>query len=77
MWPTAPSPPVRSHGRGGPCDCGRPHGDFFKYTYDEPVHLQSEMDGVRIISNSKCEFLQVRRSSRNALVSPCGNCAAL
>ncbi len=41
----------------------RPHGDFFKYTYDEPVHLQSEMDGVRIISNSKCEFLQVRRSS--------------
>jgi hypothetical protein len=23
-----------------------------------------EMDGVRIISNSKCEFLQVRRSSR-------------
>ena len=42
----------------------RPHGDFFKYTYDEPVHLQSEMDGVRIISNSKCEFLQVRRSSR-------------
>eukprot|EP01087_Luapelamoeba_hula_P005833 TRINITY_DN1587_c0_g2_i2.p1 TRINITY_DN1587_c0_g2~~TRINITY_DN1587_c0_g2_i2.p1 ORF type:complete len:935 (-),score=149.40 TRINITY_DN1587_c0_g2_i2:178-2655(-) len=31
---------------------------WIRYAYDEPVHLIPECDGVRIISNKKCEFLQ-------------------
>ncbi|KAL6073866.1 Vacuolar protein sorting-associated protein 16 [Balamuthia mandrillaris] len=35
-----------------------PHGDWIKYTYDEPLYLIPECDGVRVITNKKCEFLQ-------------------
>jgi len=35
-----------------------PRADIIKYTYDEPLHLVPEVDGIRIISNEKCEFLQ-------------------
>jgi hypothetical protein len=35
-----------------------PYGDWIKYTYEEPIYLIPECDGVRIISNQKCEFLQ-------------------
>uniref|UniRef100_A0A7S4PFI6 Vacuolar protein sorting-associated protein 16 homolog n=1 Tax=Guillardia theta TaxID=55529 RepID=A0A7S4PFI6_GUITH len=34
-----------------------PYGDWVKYAYDEAVFLLPEMDGVRIISSSRCEFL--------------------
>ena len=36
-----------------------PYGDWVKYTYDEPAVLAAECDGVRIITKSKHEFLQV------------------
>ncbi|KAG0268380.1 hypothetical protein DFQ27_006874 [Actinomortierella ambigua] len=35
-----------------------PHGDWIKYTYDDAIYLIPEIDGVRIISSEKCEFLQ-------------------
>jgi vacuolar protein sorting-associated protein 16 len=35
-----------------------PAGDWIKYSYEEPIELISECDGVRILSNSLCEFLQ-------------------
>ncbi|EFJ24200.1 hypothetical protein SELMODRAFT_101752 [Selaginella moellendorffii] len=35
-----------------------PYGDWTKYTYDEPVVLIPECDGVRILSNTFMEFLQ-------------------
>eukprot|EP00005_Dracoamoeba_jomungandri_P004307 CAMPEP_0174258998 /NCGR_PEP_ID=MMETSP0439-20130205/7888_1 /TAXON_ID=0 /ORGANISM="Stereomyxa ramosa, Strain Chinc5" /LENGTH=793 /DNA_ID=CAMNT_0015342709 /DNA_START=252 /DNA_END=2633 /DNA_ORIENTATION=+ len=35
-----------------------PNNDWIKYTYDNPVHLIAECDGVRIITNTSCEFLQ-------------------
>ncbi|CAG8571415.1 7902_t:CDS:10, partial [Paraglomus occultum] len=35
-----------------------PFGDFIKYSYDETIYLIPEVDGVRIISSDKCEFLQ-------------------
>ncbi|KAI8644677.1 Vps16, C-terminal region-domain-containing protein [Parasitella parasitica] len=35
-----------------------PFGDWIKYTYEDPIYLASEIDGVRIISNDKCELLQ-------------------
>eukprot|EP00762_Andalucia_godoyi_P003514 ANDGO_04278.mRNA.1 Vacuolar protein sorting-associated protein 16 homolog len=35
-----------------------PYGDFEKFMFDGPVHLVSEVDGLRIISNTSCEFLQ-------------------
>ncbi|KAI8983029.1 Vps16, N-terminal region-domain-containing protein [Pilobolus umbonatus] len=35
-----------------------PFGDWIKYTYEDPIYLASEIDGVRIISNEKCELLQ-------------------
>lgn len=35
-----------------------PNGDFYKKTYDGPIHLVSEIDGIRIITNDTCEFLQ-------------------
>lgn len=34
-----------------------PYGDWIKYSYEEPLHLIPECDGVRIITNSACEFL--------------------
>ena len=34
-----------------------PHGDWVKYSYRSPLVLVPECDGVRIISNEKCEFL--------------------
>eukprot|EP01118_Nematostelium_gracile_P020450 TRINITY_DN9916_c0_g1_i1.p1 TRINITY_DN9916_c0_g1~~TRINITY_DN9916_c0_g1_i1.p1 ORF type:complete len:794 (-),score=201.81 TRINITY_DN9916_c0_g1_i1:37-2124(-) len=34
-----------------------PNGEWFQYQYDEPLHLYSEPDGVRILSNTKTEFL--------------------
>ncbi|KAJ3670766.1 hypothetical protein LUZ60_008192 [Juncus effusus] len=34
-----------------------PAGDPVRYTYDEPVQLIAECDGVRILSNSSMEFL--------------------
>lgn len=35
-----------------------PFGDWIKYTYEDPIYLASEIDGVRIISNDRCEVLQ-------------------
>lgn len=35
-----------------------PNGDPINYTYDEPIVLIPECDGVRILSNSSMEFLQ-------------------
>ncbi|KAJ3299233.1 hypothetical protein HK104_009629 [Borealophlyctis nickersoniae] len=35
-----------------------PFGDWIKYSYEGVVHLVPEFDGVRIISNDRCEFLQ-------------------
>ncbi|KAJ3186648.1 hypothetical protein HDU85_007468 [Gaertneriomyces sp. JEL0708] len=34
-----------------------PFGDWIKYAYEGTVHLVSEIDGLRIISSDKCEFL--------------------
>ncbi|SAM01302.1 hypothetical protein [Absidia glauca] len=35
-----------------------PFGDWIKFSYDDPIFLSSEIDGVRITSNDKCELLQ-------------------
>lgn len=35
-----------------------PRGDPVRYFYDEPIILNPECDGVRILSNSSMEFLQ-------------------
>ncbi|CEG84394.1 hypothetical protein RMATCC62417_18203 [Rhizopus microsporus] len=35
-----------------------PYGDWIKYSYEDPIYLVSEIDGVRIMSNDKCELLQ-------------------
>ncbi|KAK3809948.1 MAG: Vps16, N-terminal region-domain-containing protein [Benniella sp.] len=35
-----------------------PFGGWIKYTYDDAIHLVPEIDGVRVISSEKCEFLQ-------------------
>ncbi len=35
-----------------------PNGDWIKYPVEEPLHLIQEIDGVRIISQSQCEFLE-------------------
>ncbi|KND02893.1 tethering complex subunit VPS16 [Spizellomyces punctatus DAOM BR117] len=35
-----------------------PFGDWIKYSYEGIVHLVPEVDGVRIISDERCEFLQ-------------------
>ncbi|RHZ79068.1 hypothetical protein Glove_152g21 [Diversispora epigaea] len=35
-----------------------PFGDWIKYSYDDSIYLIPEVDGVRVISSDKCEFLQ-------------------
>jgi hypothetical protein len=35
-----------------------PFGDWIKYSYDDAIYLVPEIDGVRVISCDKCEFLQ-------------------
>ncbi|KAJ3129946.1 hypothetical protein HK098_007212 [Nowakowskiella sp. JEL0407] len=35
-----------------------PFGDWIKYSYEGVVQLVPEVDGVRIVTNEKCEFLQ-------------------
>lgn len=35
-----------------------PNGDYYKKTYEGPIHMVTEIDGIRIISNSACEFMQ-------------------
>eukprot|EP00002_Diphylleia_rotans_P004919 TRINITY_DN1382_c0_g2_i1.p1 TRINITY_DN1382_c0_g2~~TRINITY_DN1382_c0_g2_i1.p1 ORF type:complete len:828 (-),score=186.60 TRINITY_DN1382_c0_g2_i1:1462-3921(-) len=35
-----------------------PHGHWIKYTYEQPLVLVPEVDGVRIVSAEKTEFLQ-------------------
>ncbi|KAL9655445.1 hypothetical protein ABK040_016858 [Willaertia magna] len=35
-----------------------PNGDYSTFTYDSPIHLVTENDGVRVITNDTCEFLQ-------------------
>ncbi|KAI8591791.1 Vps16, N-terminal region-domain-containing protein [Geranomyces variabilis] len=35
-----------------------PFGDWIRYSFEGTVHLVAELDGVRIISSDKCEFLQ-------------------
>ena len=35
-----------------------PNGDYSTFTYDSPIHLVTEIDGVRVITNDTCEFLQ-------------------
>jgi hypothetical protein len=36
-----------------------PFGNWIKYAYTEPIVLVSEMDGLRIITNKKSEFLHL------------------
>lgn len=31
---------------------------WIKYSYEEPIHMVTEVDGARILSDSQCEFLQ-------------------
>ncbi|RUS27513.1 hypothetical protein BC938DRAFT_483137 [Jimgerdemannia flammicorona] len=35
-----------------------PFGDWIKYSYDDAIYLIPEVDGARIMSADKCEFLQ-------------------
>ncbi|KAJ6245541.1 vacuolar protein sorting vps16 [Anaeramoeba flamelloides] len=35
-----------------------PSQSYLQYYYYEPIHLVTEIDGTRIISNTKCEFLR-------------------
>lgn len=35
-----------------------PACEWIKYSYDEPIFLMTEIDGVRIFSSETCEFLQ-------------------
>jgi hypothetical protein len=35
-----------------------PNGDYQKFAYDGPIFMVTEIDGVRIITNDGCEFLQ-------------------
>ncbi|KAG0042078.1 hypothetical protein BGZ83_000922, partial [Gryganskiella cystojenkinii] len=35
-----------------------PFGGYLEYSYDDSIHLVPEIDGIRIISRDKCEFLQ-------------------
>ncbi|KAI9312452.1 Vps16, C-terminal region-domain-containing protein [Dichotomocladium elegans] len=35
-----------------------PFGDWIKFSYEDPIFLISEVDGVRIMSSDKCELLQ-------------------
>ncbi|KAF9172947.1 hypothetical protein BGX21_004216 [Mortierella sp. AD011] len=35
-----------------------PFGDWIKYSYDDAIFLIPEIDGIRVISSEKCEFLQ-------------------
>lgn len=35
-----------------------PFGDWIKFSYEGPIFLISEVDGVRIMSADKCEMLQ-------------------
>ncbi|KAI8887949.1 hypothetical protein K501DRAFT_174170 [Backusella circina FSU 941] len=44
-----------------------PFGDWIKYAYEDPIYLASEIDGVRIISNEKCELLQKVPSSTETI----------
>jgi hypothetical protein len=34
-----------------------PHAKWLKYEFAEPIHLVGEIDGLRILSPKKCEFL--------------------
>ena len=34
------------------------HADLIRYFYDGWVHLLADIDGVRLITNDVCEFLQ-------------------
>ncbi|RIB09211.1 Vps16, C-terminal region-domain-containing protein, partial [Gigaspora rosea] len=35
-----------------------PFGDWVRYPYDDAIYLITEIDGVRIFSSDRCEFLQ-------------------
>ncbi len=35
-----------------------PNGDYQKFSYEGPIFMVTEIDGVRIITNDGCEFLQ-------------------
>lgn len=35
-----------------------PNGDYSTFHYESPIHLVTEFDGVRVITNDSCEFLQ-------------------
>ena len=52
-----------------------PYGDWVKYSYDQPVWLLPEPDGVRIISNSLCEFLH-RVPDATVEIFKIGSCTA-
>ena len=34
-----------------------PYGDFVKYSYDGPLVMFPECDGIRIVTNEQCQFL--------------------
>jgi vacuolar protein sorting-associated protein 16 len=40
------------------------------YTYETALHLVPEVDGVRIVTNTKCEFLQRVPSKRHSTFGP-------
>jgi hypothetical protein len=44
-----------------------PGGEWIKYAYEEPVFLAPEIDGVRVFTNSACEFLQRVPDSTEAI----------
>ncbi|MDP2435525.1 MAG: hypothetical protein Q8P67_07265 [archaeon] len=57
-WPVRldpQAPPVHSVYMIGP---GRDRRDPLVYSWDEPIRLAPEIDGVRILSSTRCEFLQ-------------------
>lgn len=35
-----------------------PKGNWIKYSYEEPIVMIGEIDGARIVSQDKCEFVQ-------------------
>ena len=52
-----------------------PYGDWVKHSYDEPLRLLPEVDGVRIISNTLQEFLH-RVPEATVDVFKIGSCSA-
>jgi hypothetical protein len=53
------------------------HGDFVKYSYEGPLVLFPECDGVRLVSKEKCELLQpVHMSTDDVFGEDCADSSA-